>query len=129
MRIAEMIARMENAPILATGENLSQVSSQTPSNIAAIEEVTQMPILRPLIGFDKQEIINKAIGIGTYETSIEPHEDCCSLFVPKHPALKSDVPTLKKLEERIDTPTLINEALEKMEKKKISVLSGNLLEK
>lgn len=128
VRIAEMIARKENAPIIATGDNLSQVSSQVPSNLAAIEEVTLMPILRPLIGFDKQEIINKAKDIGTYEVSIEPHEDCCSLFIPKHPALKSDIPTLKKFEEKLDSHKLMSETLEKIEKKKFST-SGNLLEK
>ncbi len=123
MRIAEIIARKENAKALVTGENLSQVSSQTPSNLASIEEVTAMPILRPLIGFDKQEIINKAIQIGTYETSIEPHEDCCSLFVPQHPATASDVVTLRKLEKDVDA-SLILECVKNAEKKAVTMYAS-----
>ena len=120
MRIAEMIARKENAKALVSGDAVGQVASQILENMAAIQEATSMLILRPLVGFDKQEIINKAKDIGTYEVSIEPHEDCCSLFIPKHPAIKSDIQTIKKMEIGLD-PAMINECLQKSEKKKISL--------
>ena len=126
MRIAEIIAKRENAKALVTGEAVGQVASQILSNMASVQDATSMLILRPLIGFDKQEIINKAKEIGTYEISIEPHEDCCSLFIPKHPALQSDIPTLRKFEEGLDNQELIHKTLEKMEKKKFNI-SGNLL--
>ncbi len=118
MRIAEIIAKKENAKALISGEAIGQVASQTTENMAAVQDATSMLILRPLVGFDKQEIINKAIEIGTYETSIEPHEDCCSLFIPKHPATKSDIITLKKLETALDS-SLIKACIEKAEKKTV----------
>ncbi len=116
MRIAEMIARKEEAKALVTGENLAQVSSQTTENMSSIQEATSMLIMRPLVCFDKQEIINKAKEIGTYETSIEPHEDCCSLFIPKHPATKSDLKTLKSMETSIDQ-SLVKTCVANAEKK------------
>jgi thiamine biosynthesis protein ThiI len=119
MRIAEAIARKEGAKALVTGENLAQVASQTTDNMASIQDATRMLMMRPLLCFDKQEIINKAIEIGTYETSIEPHEDCCSLFVPQHPATASDSATLQKLEQEIDS-SLIAAAVTASEKKHIT---------
>jgi tRNA uracil 4-sulfurtransferase len=115
MRIAEKISRKENAPVMVTGENLAQVASQTSKNLAAIEEAISLPVLRPLIGFDKQDIIEQAKHIGTYDISIEPHEDCCSLFIPKHPATKSDVKTLEIMEKKIDN-SLIMDCVKKREK-------------
>lgn len=117
VRIAELLARRENAKALVTGENLAQVASQTTENMAAIEDATSMLMLRPLVGFDKQEIINKAKDMGTYEISIEPHEDCCSLFIPKHPAIKSDIQTVREAEKGI-SEQLIKECLDNAEKKK-----------
>ena len=82
MRIASRIAELENGVALATGENLGQVASQTLENLRCIEETADRPILRPLLTYDKSEIMNMARKTGTYEISIRPHEDCCSLFVP-----------------------------------------------
>ena len=86
LRIAEAIARREKAKALVTGESLAQVASQTLDNMAVIQQAADLPILRPLVGMDKQEIIDQARRIGTYEISSIPDQDCCQLFVPKHPA-------------------------------------------
>ena len=85
VRIAEEIARRNGALALATGESLGQVASQTLENIARIDEAASVPILRPLIGMDKLEITEQAKQLGTFEISIEPDADCCTLFTPKHP--------------------------------------------
>jgi thiamine biosynthesis protein ThiI len=116
LKIAEYIAKEENVKALVTGESLAQVSSQTLDNIATIEEVTNMPILRPLIGMDKEEIIQLARKIGTYEISIKPQEDCCTLFVPKHPATKSNVEEIKKLEKKLKVAQMIKEAVKRVER-------------
>jgi tRNA uracil 4-sulfurtransferase len=116
LRIAEKIAKIENAKALVTGESLAQVSSQTLSNIATIEEVTKMPILRPLIGMDKEEIIQIAKKIGTYDISILPQEDCCTLFIPKHPATKSEAKTIKEIERKFNVRVMVNKALKETEK-------------
>jgi thiamine biosynthesis protein ThiI len=89
LRIAEAIAWQEKAKALVTGESLGQVASQTLDNMAVIEQAARMPILRPLVGMDKQEIIDQARRIGTFEVSSIPDQDCCQLFVPKHPATKA----------------------------------------
>src|SRR6266550_717091 len=89
LRIAEAIARQEKAKALVTGESLGQVASQTLDNMAVIEQAARLPILRPLVGMDKQEIIDQARRIGTFETSSIPDQDCCQLFIPKHPATKA----------------------------------------
>ena len=106
MRIAEAIARETGALGLITGESIGQVASQTMQSLAATNEVCTMPVFRPVIGFDKQEIVELAEKIGTFETSIQPFEDCCTIFVAKHPVTKPNVNIIraseKKLEERID---------------------------
>ena len=112
-RIAEALARKSKAKALVTGENLGQVASQTIENIHAIHSTINMPVIQPLITFDKQEIINLAEKIGTYEKSIEPHDDCCSLFVPKHPATKSDINVVISEESKLDVETLVRDALKK----------------
>jgi len=89
LRIAEAIAWQEKAKALVTGESLGQVASQTLDNMAVIEQAARLPILRPLVGMDKQEIIDQARRIGTFETSSIPDQDCCQLFIPKHPATKA----------------------------------------
>jgi len=89
LRIAEAIARQEKAKALITGESLGQVASQTLDNMAVIQQAARLPILRPLVGMDKQEIIDQARRIGTFEVSSIPDQDCCQLFVPKHPATKA----------------------------------------
>lgn len=89
LRIAEAIARQEKAKALVTGESLGQVASQTLENMAVIQQAAMLPILRPLVGMDKQEIIDQSCRIGTYDISSVPDQDCCQLFVPKHPATKA----------------------------------------
>jgi thiamine biosynthesis protein ThiI len=107
VRVAQAIARKEGALALVTGESVGQVASQTLENIASIDAVAEMPILRPLIGMDKAEIIQQAQQIGTYATSIEPDEDCCSLFVPRHPVIHSTVDSAARAEEGLDVPALV----------------------
>lgn len=115
IKISEEIAKRENAKALVTGENLAQVSSQTLENLAVINEAANLPILRPLIGMDKNEIIKIAKKIKTYEISIKPQEDCCTLFVPKHPTTKARLEIIKKLEKKIEIEKLINKATKEAE--------------
>ena len=117
MRIAEELAKRSGAMGLVTGESIGQVASQTMQSLAATNEVCTMPVFRPVIGFDKQEIVELAVKIGTYETSIQPFEDCCTIFVAKHPVTKPNINVIrsseKKLEERIDA--VVQEALDTTE--------------
>jgi thiamine biosynthesis protein ThiI len=106
-RIAETIARRTGALALVTGESLGQVASQTLENLARTTEVVGLPILRPLIGTDKEEIIREARAIGTYEISIEPDQDCCTLFVPKHPETRADGEAVRAAEGRLDVGRLV----------------------
>jgi thiamine biosynthesis protein ThiI len=112
LRIAAKIAEQEEAWGLVTGDSLGQVASQTPENIVVINQATTIPILRPLIGMDKLEITQQAQAIGTFETSIEPDQDCCTLFVPKHPRTRCDLPGILKVEEHLDIPALIQQGLQ-----------------
>jgi thiamine biosynthesis protein ThiI len=106
MKIAEHLANKNNCLGLITGESIGQVASQTMQSLAATNEVCTLPVYRPLIGFDKQEIIDIAEKIDTFETSVLPYEDCCTIFVAKHPVTKPNVNIIKKseinLEEKID---------------------------
>lgn len=117
MKIAEYYARETGSLGLITGESIGQVASQTMQSLAATNEVCTMPVYRPLIGFDKQEIIEISEKIGTYETSILPYEDCCTIFVAKHPVTKPNLNIIKrsetKLEEKIDE--LMKKAIETAE--------------
>lgn len=106
MRIAEVIAKKEGGGALVTGESLGQVASQTLENLAVIEKSATLPILRPLVGLDKQEIIDQARKIGTFETSAIPDQDCCQLFVPRHPATKAKLTDVEKAESRLDPAAL-----------------------
>ena len=110
-RIAEIIAHKEKARAIVTGESLGQVASQTLDNIAAIGEVSSMPILRPLIGLDKLEIINLAKRYGTYDISILPDQDCCSLFLPRSPATKAKTQFVEAEEENLAVDKLIQDAI------------------
>jgi len=101
MRIAETIAKNEGAKALITGESLGQVASQTMEGLGATNAVAELPVFRPLIGFDKSEIVKIAQDIGTFETSILPYEDCCTIFVPKHPETKPKISEMKRSEEAI----------------------------
>ena len=117
MKIAEYIAKETDCLGLITGESIGQVASQTMQSLAATNEVCTMPVYRPLIGFDKQEIVTVSEKIGTYETSIQPFEDCCTIFVAKHPVTKPNLNIIKRsernLEEQIDE--LFKKAIETKE--------------
>lgn len=110
-KIAEEIAKKENAKAVITGENLGQVASQTLENISVIEKAVDLPIFRPLLGLNKEEIINKAKELGTYEISIKPDQDCCSLFVPEHPETKGKISQIEKIESELDTKFLVSNTL------------------
>ncbi|HUC97886.1 MAG TPA: hypothetical protein VMR88_05365, partial [Candidatus Polarisedimenticolaceae bacterium] len=107
LRIAEQVARREKCQALITGESLAQVASQTLENLAVIQQAAQLPILRPLVGMDKQEIIDQARRIGTYEISSIPDQDCCQLFVPKHPATRAALADVREDESRLNVEDLI----------------------
>lgn len=111
MRIACRIAQIEGALAIATGENLGQVASQTLENLRCIEDVADCPVLRPVITYDKAEIIRLAKHMGTYEISIRPHQDSCSLFVPKHPVTKGRSHDLEAVERRLDLEPLLERAV------------------
>ncbi len=112
-RLAEAIAETENAKALVTGESVGQVASQTLENIAVINDAIIIPVLRPLIGMDKEEIIERAKVIDTYELSIIPHDDCCSLFVPRHPVTKGKINITREEESKLEADDLIAQALTK----------------
>ncbi|WP_286152218.1 tRNA uracil 4-sulfurtransferase ThiI [Sporofaciens musculi] len=101
MRIAEYFAKKDGCLGLITGESIGQEASQTMQSLAATNDVCTMPVYRPVIGFDKQEIVNIAERIGTYETSIQPFEDCCTIFVAKHPVTKPNVEVIRRSEENL----------------------------
>ncbi len=107
VRIAETIGRSAGAQALVTGESLGQVASQTLENMTRINEVASLPILRPLVGMDKLEITQEARRLGTYETSVEPDQDCCTLFVPEHPATRISREEIQKLEARLPLDRLV----------------------
>lgn len=115
IRITEELARREQCWALVTGDSLGQVASQTPQNICAIEDAAELPILRPLIGMDKREIIDEARRLGTYETSIEPDQDCCKLFVPPHPSTKTRLDDVLRIERMLDIPSLLKRGIEQAE--------------
>lgn len=111
MRLAEQIARREKARVLVTGDSVGQVASQTIENIDVISRAVSMPILRPLVGDDKVEIVDVARRIGTYDISILPDQDCCSLFVPKHPETKANLIEIERSESRLNVDEAMNAAM------------------
>ena len=111
VRMASMIARDWGCESLITGEALGQVASQTLSNMATVNSAAAMPILRPLVGMDKQEIVDSAKEIGTYDLSILPHQDCCQFFEPRHPTTRTTAEELQKVEEGLDIESLMKEGL------------------
>jgi thiamine biosynthesis protein ThiI len=115
VRIAEEIARKHNALALVTGDVVGQVASQTLENIAAVNQVATMPVLRPLIGCDKEEITAEAREIGTYETSILEDQDCCTLFTPELPSTRTTLRLIEDAERALDVPALVAMALEGLE--------------
>lgn len=124
IRIAQEIAQKEGALALFTGENLGQVASQTLESILAINEVSRLPVLRPLLALDKVEIVDYAKRIGTYDISIRPYEDCCTLFVPKHPAIKPKLQRVQEAEKNLPVEELIQESLEKTEVLELTAGNG-----
>jgi len=115
MRIAEKLAKEAECQALITGEDLGQVASQTAEALVVTDSVVSMPVFRPLIGMDKIEIMDRAQEIGTYEKSIEPYEDCCTVFLPKHPATKPRLEKILESESRLDIETLVNNAIASQE--------------
>lgn len=112
-RIAEHLASLEGAKALVTGESLGQVASQTLENLTVIEEAVKLPLLRPLIGMDKEEITEQAKEIGTYEISIQRDQDCCTLFVPRHPATRATMDDIGRAEMTLDLDRLVQAGAER----------------
>ncbi len=119
VRIAEKIARQNNALMLVTGENLGQVASQTAESIVVTDDVATLPVMRPLIGLDKVEIMDRAKKIGTYDISIKPFEDCCTVFLPKHPLTKPKLAEISLSERNLNIDGLIEEVMASYEVKTI----------
>jgi thiamine biosynthesis protein ThiI len=109
MRAAARLAREHGALALVTGENLAQVASQTLENLGVIEEASPLPVLRPLLTNDKLETVALARRIGTFDTSIQPYDDCCSLFVPDHPATRARLSDVKEAEAKLEIEKLADE--------------------
>ena len=120
MRIADALARRHRARALVTGESLGQVASQTLENMAVIGEATRFPVLRPLVGMDKEEIIAQAHRIGTFAVSTLPDQDCCQLFVPRHPATAARREHVARAEEALDVPALVAAAVEGTEQERFA---------
>ncbi len=116
MRIAERVAKRIGAQCLITGESLGQVASQTVEGMTSSNSVVEsLPVLRPLCGFDKDEIIERSKRIGAYEISIQPYEDCCTVFLPKHPVIKPTLKSVLEEEAKLDVDALLNEAMTTLE--------------
>ena len=111
MRLADQLAQELHCGALVTGENLGQVASQTMGALRVSQDVTDLPILRPLIGMDKEEIVRLARKIGTFDTSILPYEDCCTVFTPRHPKTKPDVAEVREMEQALDVEGLCQRAM------------------
>ena len=120
MRIADIIARKTGCSAIVTGENLGQVASQTIQAMAVTEECAELPVLRPVIALDKKEIIEIARKIDTFETSILPYEDCCTVFTPRHPKTKPRLDDVLKAESALDVEALVDEAVSSVEWVKIN---------
>jgi thiamine biosynthesis protein ThiI len=109
------LARLSSAQVLVTGESLGQVASQTLENMMVIEQAAACPLLRPLVGMDKNEIINEARRLGTFETSILPDQDCCSLFVPAHPETHARPGEVAEAEAMLDLRQMAEDAVQRTE--------------
>jgi tRNA uracil 4-sulfurtransferase len=115
MQIASALASKIGAQVLVTGESLGQVASQTLENMIVIEQAAGHPLLRPLVGMDKNEIINEARRLGTFDTSILPDQDCCSLFVPAHPETHARIDEIRQAEAMLDVERLVGDAVKRIE--------------
>lgn len=122
MKIAEQFAAKDGSMGLITGESIGQVASQTIQSLVCTDDAASMPVFRPLIGFDKQDIIDLSLKIGTYDTSIQPFEDCCTIFVAKHPVTKPRLDIIKRSEEKLKDiiEALVEKAVEEAETIRIS---------
>lgn len=116
MRIAEIIANSNGCGAIVTGENLGQVASQTMQAMAVVQECVSLPVLRPLVGMDKREIVGLAQKISTFDTSILPYEDCCTIFAPKHPRTKPKLEMVLEAEAKLTAEALIDEAIANIER-------------
>ena len=121
MRIADRLAKEFDCRALVTGENLGQVASQTMEALRVSEDVTDLPVLRPLIGMDKEEIVRIARHIGTFDTSIMPYEDCCTVFTPRHPKTKPHVEEVREIESVLDIEGLVSRAMAQREVVKVKL--------
>ena len=121
MRIAQKVADYNTCGAIVTGENLGQVASQTMPAMGVTEAVCTVPVLRPLVGFDKEEIVRLARKIGTFETSILPYEDCCTVFTPRHPKLSPTVAGAEEAESALDVQALVDEAFAGIERIRLEV--------
>ena len=110
-KIMEKLAKKNKALVIINGESIGQVASQTLTSMSVINSVTNMPVIRPVACLDKLEIIDIAKKINTYETSILPYEDCCTVFVPKHPVINPKLSECMRMEEKVDYNNLIDEAV------------------
>ena len=115
MRIAEAIAKREGDLMLITGESLGQVASQTAASLVVTDASVSLPVMRPLIAMDKTQIMDIARDIGTFETSIQPYEDCCTVFLPKHPVTQPKLERIEASESRLDVEALVSQAVESAE--------------
>ena len=121
MRIAEDIAAHNECKAIVTGENLGQVASQTMEAMACTQAVTHLPVLQPLIGMDKRDIVKIAREIGTFDTSILPYEDCCTVFTPRHPKTRPTVAEVAEAESALDIDALVREAVDGIERIRIDL--------
>ena len=121
MRIAEDIAAHNECKAIVTGENLGQVASQTMEAMACTQAVTNLPVLQPLIGMDKRDIVKIAREIGTFDTSILPYEDCCTVFTPRHPKTRPTVAEVAEAESALDIDALVREAVDGIERIRIDL--------
>ena len=121
MRIAEDIAAHNECKAIVTGENLGQVASQTMEAMACTQAVTHLPVLQPLIGMDKRDIVKIARDIGTFDTSILPYEDCCTVFTPRHPKTRPTVAEVAEAEAALDIDALVREAVDGIERIRIDL--------
>lgn len=120
IKISNLLASKNGYKVLVSGENIGQVASQTLSNIVAVQDASIIPIIRPLAGHNKEEIVIQAEKIGTYNISIEPYQDCCSYFIPPNPETKAKLEQIQQLEQKINLSEIINNYNDNLEIKEIS---------
>ena len=123
--VSKLLADKLNIEALITGENIGQVASQTISNIRSASDGIDIPVLRPIAGMNKEAIINIATEIGTYDISIEPYEDCCSFFVPQHPATSTNIEIISEIYEKLNLNKLYYKLIKNVTAESISIYDKN----